>query len=156
MSISFVLNGKKVTVHAEPDENLLTVLRRLGMMSVKCACDSANCGCCTVWVGGKPTLSCAYPAPRAEGQTITTLEGLQKEAEDFAAFMADEGADQCGFCNPGFVMNVLAMKRELSSFGEEDVKTYLAGNLCRCTGFASQHRAITAWLEAHKGEEATQ
>ncbi|MBO2517459.1 MAG: (2Fe-2S)-binding protein [Clostridiales bacterium] len=153
MKISFTLNGKAVTAEVHPGENLLAVLRRLGIMSIKCACDSANCGCCTVWVNGHPALSCAYPAPRADGQEITTLEALSAEAEAFAAYMADEGADQCGFCNPGFVMNVLAMKRELTEFTDENVKTYLAGNLCRCTGFASQHRAIAKWL-AGEGKEA--
>ena len=152
MTITFTLNGLPVTVEASPGESLLTLLRHYGMSSVKCACDSANCGCCTVWVDGKPTLSCAYPAPRAQGREITTLEGLQEEAMDFAGYMADEGADQCGFCNPGFVMNVLAMVREETDFTEESIKAYLAGNLCRCTGFASQHRAIAAWLQAKKEE----
>ena len=153
MKMQFVLNEKPVTAEVSPGESLLSLLRRLGIASVKCACDTANCGCCTVWVNGKPMLSCAYPAPRAEGQEITTLEHLQSEAEAFAACMADEGADQCGFCNPGFVMNVLAMKRELTEITEENVKLYLAGNLCRCSGFAAQHRAIAAWLKAQREEE---
>ena len=155
MKITFVLNGKTVSVETAPDENLLSLLRGIGIMSIKCSCDTANCGCCTVWVNGKPTLSCAYPAPRADGQEITTLEALTQEAESFAAYMADEGADQCGFCNPGFVMNVLAMKRELTDFSEENIRTYLAGNLCRCSGFASQHRAIAAWLK-NTGKEAAE
>lgn len=154
MRISFTLNGKPVTVSAAPDETLFAVLRRLGCKSIKCACDSTNCGACTIWVDGKPMLSCAYPVARAEGAEITTLEGLQQEAASFAAFMAEQGADQCGYCNPGFVMNVLAMRRELRDPTEEDVKVWLAGNLCRCTGFFSQHRAIHQWLRHMEKEDA--
>lgn len=154
MTISFILNGKQVEISADPDEMLLPALRRLGCKSIKCACDTTNCGACTVWVNEKPVLSCAYPAARAEGARITTLEGLQQEAVSFARYMADQGADQCGFCNPGFVMNVLAMRRELKDPTEEDIKTYLAGNLCRCTGFASQHRAILNWLRDTAKEDA--
>ena len=154
MTISFILNGKQVGISADPDEMLLPALRRLGCKSIKCACDTTNCGACTVWVNEKPVLSCAYPAARAEGASITTLEGLQQEAASFARYMADQGADQCGFCNPGFVMNVLAMRRELKDPTEEDIKTYLAGNLCRCTGFASQHRAILNWLRDTAKEDA--
>lgn len=78
-----------------------------------------------------------------------TMEGMQKEAEEFGAFLADEGAEQCGFCNPGFIMNVFAMEKELENPSEEDVKEYLAGNLCRCSGFVGQTRSILKYLE-HK------
>jgi carbon-monoxide dehydrogenase small subunit len=91
------------------------------------------------------------PLMRADGKHITTLEGLQKEAEEFGGFFADEGADQCGFCNPGFIMNVLAMVKELDEPTEEDIKEYLSGNLCRCTGFMSQLRAVKKYLEYKKG-----
>ena len=77
-------------------------------------------------------------------------EGLREEAEEFGAFMADQGAEQCGFCSPGFVMNVLAMKNELVNPTEDEIKHYLAGNLCRCTGYMSQLRAIKNFLEAKK------
>ena len=80
---------------------------------------------------------------------ITTLEGLQKEAAEFGAFLADEGADQCGFCNPGFIMNVLAMERDIDDPTDEEIKEYLSGNLCRCTGYTGQFRAVKKYL-AHK------
>ena len=78
---------------------------------------------------------------------MTTLEGLQKEAEEFGMFLAAEGGEQCGFCSPGFIMNVLAMERELDHPDEEDIKEYLAGNLCRCSGYMSQLRAVKKYLE---------
>lgn len=94
----------------------------------------------------KPVLSCSILAIRANNHSITTLEGLQKEAKIFADFMANEGAEQCGFCSPGLIMNVLAMEKELKNPSEEEIKNYLAGNLCRCTGYMAQMRAITKYL----------
>jgi len=152
MKLEFILNGKKVSRDIPADTMLLDLLRELGCYSVKRGCETTNCGMCTVLAEGKPILSCATPAMRIYGKHITTLEGLQKEAEEFAGFMADQGADQCGFCNPGFVMNVLAMMRELTDeeLTENNIKAYLAGNLCRCTGFMSQHRAIAEFIKHKK------
>lgn len=147
MKLDFTLNGRKISDEVTADTVLLDFLRAHGCYSVKRGCETANCGMCTVLVEGRPMLSCAVPAMRINGKNVTTLEGLQAEATEFAGFMADQGADQCGFCNPGFIMNVLAMLNELNDFSEENVRAYLAGNLCRCTGFASQHRAIAAYLE---------
>ena len=104
------------------------------------------CGLCTVFLDEKPVLSCSVLAVRADGRSVTTLEGLQKEAEEFGAFIADEGAEQCGFCNPGFVMNALALFRENPEPCEEEIKEYLAGNLCRCSGYEGQLRGILAFL----------
>lgn len=104
---------------------------------------------------GKPVLSCSMLAAKADGHKIETLEGLQEEAHEFAVFMANEGAEQCGFCSPGFVMNVLAMKKELVNPSEEDVKHYLAGNLCRCTGYMGQLRAIMKYLKAGEANETS-
>lgn len=155
MELRFELNGKPVTVEVQAGELLFDVLRRLGCYSVKCGCETTNCGLCTVWVNDVPTLSCSVPAMRMEGQNITTMEGLQKEAERFGMFLAKEGAEQCGFCSPGFIMNVLAMERELCKDGyvpdREEIKEYLAGNLCRCTGYAGQMRAIEKYLKESRG-----
>lgn len=95
-----------------------------------------------------------YTGHASGRKKITTLEGVQKEAEEFAQFLGGEGAEQCGFCSPGFVMNVLAMVRELEDPTEEDIKEYLAGNLCRCTGYAGQLRAIQKYLAWKKNGEA--
>ena len=121
---------------------------------MKCGCETSNCGLCTVWLDEKPVLSCTVPAARVEGRRITTLEGLQEEAAEFGGFLADEGGEQCGFCSPGFIMNVLAMVRELDDPTEEEILEYLSGNLCRCSGYMSQLRAIKAFLAYKKGEHA--
>ena len=92
-------------------------------------------------------------AARIDGKKIVTLEGLQKEAEEFGTFLANEGAEQCGFCNPGFIMNVIAMLRELEEPDEEQIKEYLAGNLCRCSGFVSQTASILKYLNYKKTQE---
>lgn len=154
MEIQFILNGKKTIAEATDGTMLLSLLRKLGCYSVKCGCETTNCGLCTVWIDGVPSLSCSVLAVRVEGKQVTTLEGLQEEAEEFAAFLAAEGAEQCGFCSPGFVMNVLAMVRELSDPTEEEIKEYLAGNLCRCTGYMGQLRAIKKYISQKKERAA--
>ncbi len=150
MQINCVINGQAYARHIQPDLLLLDFLRHLGFFSVKQGCDTANCGLCTVWVDEKPVLSCGILAAGMEGKTITTLEGVEKEARDFGRFLADQGADQCGFCNPGFIMNVLAMEKELANPSEAEIQHYLAGNLCRCTGYVGQTRAILQYLKAKK------
>ena len=150
MKIQMTLNGKLTTAVIEPDTLLLDLLREKGCYSVKRGCETSNCGLCTVWMNGKPVLSCSVLATRADGAEITTLEGLQEEAAEVGAFLAAEGADQCGFCSPGLIMNVLAMERELSDPSYEEILEYLSGNLCRCTGYMSQMRAIEAYLNRKK------
>lgn len=158
MEIQFTLNGKKVVTEVTSDAVLLNVLRKLGCKSVKCGCETTNCGLCTVWIDGKSRLSCSILAASIAGHDVTTLEGLEEEAKEFGAFLANEGAEQCGFCSPGFIMNVLAMFRELEDPTIEEIKEYLAGNLCRCTGYMSQLRAIQKYMTMKKkektGEEA--
>ena len=146
MQITVNINGKKYTQDVAPDLVLLDFLRAHGCYSVKRGCETSNCGLCTVHLDGKPVLSCSVLAVRADGKSVTTLEGLQKEAEEFGGFLADEGGEQCGFCSPGFIMNVLAMVRELKNPTEQEIQEYLAGNLCRCTGYQSQLRAIKKYL----------
>ena len=148
MEIRFRLNGKQVQAEVRPDTVLLDLVRELGCYSVKRGCETANCGLCTVWLDGKPVLSCSTLALRADGRHVTTLEGLQKEAEEFGMFLAAEGGEQCGFCSPGFIMNVLAMERELKDPTEDEIKEYLAGNLCSCSGYMSQLRAAKKYLDA--------
>lgn len=146
MKIKVWINNKVFEDDIEPDTLLIDFVRSKGFLSVKRGCDTANCGLCTVHLDGKPVLSCSTLAMRANGLKVTTIEGLEEEAKEFAQFMADQGAEQCGFCSPGFVMNVLAMKKELRNASEEEIKMYLAGNLCRCTGYMGQLRAIKNYL----------
>lgn len=148
MKLNFKLNGRAAAAEVQADTTLLELLRAKGCYSVKCGCETTNCGLCTVWVNGKSRLSCSILAAEVEGMEVTTLEGLKEEAEDFGAFLANEGAEQCGFCSPGFVMNVLAMMRELKNPSTEEIKEYLAGNLCRCSGYMGQLRAIEKYLRA--------
>ena len=94
-------------------------------------------------------------ALRIQGKKVVTLEGMEKEAQEFGTFLAGEGAEQCGFCNPGFIMNVFAMLKELQDPDEEQIREYLAGNLCRCSGFVGQTRSILKYLrykQDRKGE----
>lgn len=146
MELKFELNGKNIATEVEVDSLLLDVLRSLGCASVKRGCESSNCGLCTVFVDDKPVLSCSVLAARASGRKVTTLEGLQDEAADFGAFIADQGAEQCGFCNPGLMMNAIAMFRENPHPTEEEILSYLSGNLCRCSGYEGQLRGIQSYL----------
>lgn len=146
MQVQIKVNGKLIKDDVSYDLLLIDFLRNHGCYSVKRGCETSNCGLCTVWMDEKPVLSCSILAARANNHSIMTLEGLQKEAKVFADFMANEGAEQCGFCSPGLIMNVLAMEKELKNPSEEEIKNYLAGNLCRCTGYMAQMRAITKYL----------
>ena len=154
MELKFTLNGKKVATIIEADSLLIDVVRDLGCLSVKRGCETSNCGLCTVFVNDKPVLSCSVLAARVEGQNVTTLEGLQDEAKDFGTFVANQGAEQCGFCNPGFMMNAIAMFRENEDPSDEEILSYLTGNLCRCTGYEGQLRSIKAYIEYKKAGKA--
>lgn len=147
MKVQLKVNGKVIQDDVKESMLLIDFLREHGFYSVKRGCETSNCGLCTVWMDEKPILSCGMLVARASGHHITTLEGLQKEAEEFAYFMANEGAEQCGYCSPGLIMNVLAMDKELKNPTREDINDYLAGNLCRCTGYMGQLRAIEKYLK---------
>ncbi|HBW34292.1 (2Fe-2S)-binding protein [Desulfosporosinus sp. BICA1-9] len=146
MKIELTINDKVVKWDVANDEFLADTLRSHGLLSVKKACETSCCGLCTIWIDGKSMLSCSILSLRAHGKKITTIEGLPKEAEEFARILSAEGAEQCGFCSPGFIMNVLAMKNELVNPTEEEIIHYLTGNLCRCTGYMGQLRAIKTYL----------
>lgn len=154
MQVTLTLNGKKITREIEADSLLIDFVRAEGCYSVKRGCETANCGLCTVYMDDMPILSCGLLTARADGHKITTLEGLQEEAKEFGAFIADEGAEQCGFCNPGFMMNALALFRDKDYPSEEEIKEYLAGNLCRCSGYEGQLRGMLKfrdWRKAQRG-----
>ncbi|MBR4961381.1 MAG: 2Fe-2S iron-sulfur cluster binding domain-containing protein [Clostridia bacterium] len=150
MEITILLNGKKRTAEVRADTVLFDLLRDLGCASVKCGCETSACGLCTVLLDDKPVLSCSVLAVRADGRKVDTLEGLQDEASAFVGFIADQGAEQCGFCNPGFVMNTIALLRENPDPTDDEIRQYLAGNLCRCSGYEGQTRGIRAFLNAKK------
>lgn len=148
MEIKIKLNGKTVSDTINADTLLIDFLRDHGCYSVKRGCETSNCGLCTVIMDDKPVLSCSMLAARADGHTIFTLEGLQEEAKEFIGYIADRGAEQCGFCNPGMVMNTIALLRENPDPTDEEICEYLAGNLCRCSGYEGQLAAIRNYLDS--------
>jgi carbon-monoxide dehydrogenase small subunit len=155
MLVKINVNGKMISEDVSPDLLLIDFLRNHNCFSVKRGCETSNCGLCTVLMDDQPILSCSILTVRADGHKIMTLEGLEKEAEPFATFMANQGAEQCGFCNPGFMVNAIALFREYEHPTDQQILAYLAGNLCRCSGYEGQFRAIKEYLaykEAQNGE----
>lgn len=150
MNICYTLNGQKITDDVNPVQPLTEYLRGQGCLSVKRGCETSNCGLCTVLVDNKPVLSCNTLTARINGKLVETMEGLHDEAAEIGAYLADEGAEQCGFCSPGLIMNIIGMTRELCNPSEQQIRDYLAGNLCRCTGYVSQLRAIRKYLAERK------
>lgn len=146
MKISFTLNGRPVTEDVPADQTLFSYCREHALKSVKCGCETSSCGLCTVWMDDEPVLSCSVLMARVDGHSVTTLEGAGAAREEFARCMAEEGAEQCGFCSPGLIMNVLALKRDCPDASDEQIRRALSGNLCRCTGYASQMRAVRRFL----------
>ena len=147
MRIELTINNQKITDDIYPDMTLQKFLREHKYYSVKCGCETSNCGSCSVLLDGKPVLSCSILAARCQGHEITTLEALQKEAEEIGGYIADEGADQCGFCNPGYIITAIALFRENPCPSDEEIKIYLSGNLCRCSGYEGQMRGLIKYRD---------
>lgn len=146
MKIDLIVNKQKKTFLIEPNEYLLDVLRRYDYQSVRRGCDNTSCGVCTVLLDSKPVPSCSVLAIRCEGKEITTVEGIADEAEKLAHYFGELGADQCGYCNPSMALTVYSLKQENRNASVEEIKNYLVGNLCRCTGYVAQHEAIKRYL----------
>ena len=151
MKINITINGQARSLEIEPGAMLVDVLRSAGHTEVKKGCDTGSCGACSVLLDGEPILSCSFFAAKAEGAEITTVAGIREEAEKFAEHLTAEGADQCGFCAPGFTVAIYAMMKELDNPSEEEIRHYLSGNLCRCSGYEGQMRAIRNYVEARNG-----
>lgn len=137
MKIYFELNGRPQYVDVEPGESLLSLLRRLGMKSVKEGCGTGECGTCTVLVEGKPVRSCLTFAPKVQGKRVTTVEGLGTldDPHPLQRAFVEAGAVQCGFCTPGMILASYALLEENPEPTAQEVREYLVGNLCRCTGY---------------------
>lgn len=153
LTINVQVNGCKIEESIAPDLLLIDFLRAHGCLSVKRGCETSNCGLCTVFLNDTPVLSCSVLAARANGCRIITLEGLQEEAAELGGFIADQGAEQCGFCNPGMIMNTIALLRENPDPTEDEIREYLAGNLCRCSGYEGQLRGIQNFLAWKKAKQ---
>lgn len=146
MKLNTTVNGTPKIFEIQPDAYLVDVLRDNGCLGVRQACDTGNCGVCTIHLDGRSVLSCVLLAIKAEGREITTIEGVQEQAAAIARCFVAEGADQCGYCTSGTVMNILYLEKVVQQPTEADINHFLKGNLCRCTGYASQMRAIQAYF----------
>ena len=152
MQVSLHVNGRPVTWETTLSQTLADALREHGCTSVKCGCEQGTCGMCTVWLDGKPVLSCSLLLCRLSGREVTTVEGVEPQARVLASYLVAEGGDQCGFCAPGLMMNVFALAKENPRATEAEIDAFLAGNLCRCSGYVSQRRAVQKYLEQICGE----
>lgn len=135
----FTLNGKTREVKAAPMKRLLDVLREeCGLTGTKEGCGEGECGACTVIVDGMPVNSCLVPFAQVRGSVVTTIEGLKGRHPLQEAFIVEGGA-QCGICTPGMILAAAALPRNASL---EEIRTGLAGNICRCTGYTAIYRAV--------------
>ncbi|ADV64838.1 (2Fe-2S)-binding protein [Desulfurococcus mucosus] len=150
MKVSFRVNGKPVELDVEPNELLINTLRnRLGLTGVKYGCGIGECGACTVLIDGEPALSCLVLTVDVNGREVETVEGLTSEREPSPvqkAFM-EEGAVQCGYCTPGFIVMAEYMRRRRVEPSDENIREYLKGNLCRCTGYVNIYKAVRRALQ---------
>jgi carbon-monoxide dehydrogenase small subunit len=149
--ISLTVNGKKVSAEIEGRTLLVQVLReKLGMTGTHVGCDTSQCGACVVHVDGKSVKSCTVLAAQADGTSVTTIEGLANGSELHpmqAAFKEHHGL-QCGFCTPGMVMSAIELAKHNSNPSEHDVREWLEGNICRCTGYHNIVKAVQAGAQA--------
>jgi carbon-monoxide dehydrogenase small subunit len=146
LSLAFALNGRAVTVAAEPATLLVDLLRGpLGLTGTHVGCDTAQCGCCTVLMDGEAVKACSLLAVHAQGHSITTVEGLARADGTLhpvqEAFIACHGL-QCGFCTPGMMMAAAGLLGSNSSPSEPEIEQALEGNLCRCTGYVNIVAAV--------------
>jgi len=143
--ISFQVNGADVTVLVSAHERLVDVLREpLGLTGTKEGCGAGECGACTVIVDGRTVNSCLYPAFEVEGRSVHTIEGLSSGSAlgPIQQAFVDAGAIQCGFCTPGMIMSTKALLDACPDPSDEEIRTALAGNLCRCTGYVQIVEAV--------------
>jgi len=146
MLVNLKVNNEPKQFICEPGDYLLDTLRKYNYLSVRRGCDNTSCGVCTVLLDGKPVPSCSVLTASVENRFVTTVEGIQEEAEKLGHYFGAEGADQCGFCNPSVALTVYALKKEMDNPSLEQVKEYLVGNLCRCTGYIQQETAILKYF----------
>jgi aerobic-type carbon monoxide dehydrogenase small subunit (CoxS/CutS family) len=145
MNISININGRQRNFDVEPSKLLLNLLRDdLGLTGAKYGCGIGECGACTVHLDGSPILSCMTLAVDCDGKNVDTIESLSNGTQLHPVQQAylDEGAVQCGFCTPGFIMTSKALLEENPDPSEREIREYLKGNLCRCTGYVNIVKAV--------------
>jgi aerobic-type carbon monoxide dehydrogenase small subunit (CoxS/CutS family) len=145
--VTFTLNGRPQEIDVEPHELLLDVVReRLGLTGAKRSCDVEVCGACTLLVDGRPLSACTTLALEVRGRTVTTIEGLASEGRLHPLQQAfiDHGGFQCGFCTPGMILTAKALLDENPDPSEAELKHFMHGNLCRCTGYKKIIESIMA------------
>lgn len=143
--ITLTINGKEHTLVVEPQETLIDVLRdKLNLTGTKKVCDRGECGGCTVLMDGNPVYSCMYPAFRADGTDIKTIEGMatKDKLHPLQQAFIDNDAYQCGFCTPGFIMASEGLLKKKPDPDLEQIKKGLSGNLCRCGNYAKIYQAV--------------
>lgn len=143
--LSVTVNGIDYSVEVEPDRSLLMLLRQdLGLTGTKEGCDDSECGACMVLVDGQPINSCSYLALQVNERRVETVEGLSTDGDlhPLQRAFLQEGGVQCGFCTPGMLMSAKALLDRNPNPGDDEMRRALAGNLCRCTGYAGIFRAI--------------
>jgi carbon-monoxide dehydrogenase small subunit len=143
-NINFTLNGEAVTTAIEPHRNLVELLQRFDLFGSRESCGQGLCGCCTVLVDDKPVSACLYFSVWVDGKSVTTVESLDADGTLSPVQQAfiDTGAFQCGFCTPGFIMMATQLLKEQPNPNDDDIKHYLAGNLCRCGAYPEIIEAV--------------
>ena len=145
VDVSCTINGSPVRRRIPPNLTLCDFLHdEVGLTGVKKGCDTGECGACTVLLDGKPVTSCLVLAPQVEGRKVTTIEGLGSEGHlhPLQEAFIELDAAQCGYCIPGMIVTASALLEELENPTDRDIKRYLSGNLCRCTGYQQQIDAV--------------
>ena len=146
-SVSMTVNGQAVTREVEPRTLLVELLRQhLDLTGTHVGCDTSQCGACVVHIDGESVKSCTVLALQADGSEVTTIEGLAKNGELHpmqAAFREHHGL-QCGFCTPGMIMSAIDLVKRNPDPSEQEIREWLEGNLCRCTGYHNIVKAISA------------
>ena len=153
-SVSMTINGQSVTRDVEPRTLLVDLLRQdLGLTGTHVGCDTSQCGACVIHVDGKSVKSCTMLALQADGAKVTTIEGLAKDGElhPMQAAFREHHALQCGFCTPGMIMSAIDLIRHNPKPSEDEIREWLEGNLCRCTGYHNIVKAIGAAADAMIG-----
>jgi len=157
--LEMILNGKEVSVEVEPGDLLVHVLRdKLGLIGTKVSCGEGECGSCTVLVDGLTVTSCIYPALKAQGREVTTIEGLAKgtQLHPIQQAFVDVTAPQCGYCIPGMVLSAKALLDENPHPSPDEIRKGISGNVCRCTGYYQIVEAIELAAERMAGEGGAQ